>query len=258
MPKIRLSLKDVTVLFPLHIDERARSARFAIAKLMMRRGEGRRYNYGLHKISLLARPGDRIGIVGRNGCGKTTLLRTLSGVYEPDHGKLIRYGKTISLINLTMGMDLYATGIENIKRRSILYGMNIDEIEATIENVKAFSELGDYIYAPVRTYSSGMLARLAFGIATSVKTDIILMDEWISAGDVRFIEQAENRMKKFLSDDRIMFLASHSEGLIRKWCNKIIVLSNGEMMHFSDDIDAGLALHKEIMNAPAQPRVAAT
>lgn len=246
----RIILKDVTVHFPLHLDERAQSFRYMLASLATGRGPRRNYNFGLHKISISARPGDRIGIVGRNGSGKTTLLRTLAGVYEPDRGKIIRIGKTVSLINLTMGMDLYASGVENIRRRSIMFGMNSQEIEQTIITVKEFAELGKFINEPVRTYSSGMIARLAFGIATSVKADIILMDEWIGAGDARFIQRAEERMESFLSNEKIVFLASHSEALIRKWCNKLMVLSNGDIKYFGDSITDGLAVHKELLKLP--------
>ena len=248
--KARVSLKDVSVYFPMHLDERARSFRFALAGLLIPNRGKRHYNFGLRCISLMARTGDRIGIVGRNGAGKTTLLRTLSGVYEPDQGTLVRFGKTVSLINLSMGMDMYASGEENIRLRSILYGMRGEQIDRTIESVRTFSELGKRLHEPIRTYSSGMLARLSFGIATSVDADIILMDEWISAGDARFINRAEKRMSEFLEDDKIVFIASHSAALIRKWCNKIMVLDAGEIKYFGNDIEAGLMVLKVLMQEP--------
>lgn len=243
-------MKNVSVYFPMHLDERARSFRFALMQLLKPRHEKRRYKAGLSAVTLTASPGDRIGLVGRNGAGKTTLLRTLSGVYEPDHGEIVRTGKTVSLINLSMGMDMYATGLENIRLRSILYGMQGDRIEQTIENVRHFSELGDALSEPIRTYSSGMLARLSFGIATSVDADIILMDEWISAGDARFLDRAEHRMAQFLADDKVVFLASHSAALIRKWCNKIIVMDQGKICYFDSDIAQGLEVLNKIMLEP--------
>jgi len=245
-----ISMKDVSVYFPMHLDERARSFRFALTSLLKSRHEKRRYNFGLNKITLSANPGDRIGLVGRNGAGKTTLLRTLSGVYEPDYGEILRVGKTVSLINLSMGMDMYESGVENIRLRSILYGMREDKIEQTVENVRVFSELGDALLEPIRTYSSGMLARLSFGIATSVEADIILMDEWISAGDARFLDRAEQRMSEFLADDKIVFLASHSAALVRKWCNKLIVMDKGEIHYFDTDIAEGLKVLNKIMEEP--------
>lgn len=249
--RTRIDLDSVTVHFPMHLDERAQSFRFALASIFRPMNLKRRYKLGLDNVSLSARKGDRIGIVGRNGAGKTTLLRTLSGVYEPDAGSIVRIGKTISLINLSMGMDMYASGIENIRLRSLLYGMNSEQIERTVERVRDFAELNDYLAEPIRTYSSGMLARLSFGIATSVEADIILMDEWVSAGDTRFIERAEARMNEFLADDKIVFLASHSVGLIRKWCNKLMVLNQGQLLYFDQDIEAGLAFYRELLTKAA-------
>jgi len=243
----RISLKDVTVLYPMHLDERNRSFRFWLMNIFSKGVKKRRYNFGLHRINLVARPGDKIGIVGRNGSGKTTLLRTLAGVFEPDQGQILRYGRAVSMINLSMGMDMYASGIENIHRRSILYGIKQDKIEEIVESVKEFAELGDFIHEPIRTYSSGMLARLSFGIATAVDAEIVLMDEWISAGDARFIERAELRMAEYLGDDKIVFLASHSAAVVRKWCNKIIVLDGGNMKYFDEDVEGGLRYVKELM-----------
>ena len=243
----RVSLQDVTVLYPMHLDERSQSFRIGLANLLFRRELRRRYNFGLHRINLIARPGDKIGIIGRNGAGKTTLLRTLAGVFEPDHGKILRYGRTVSLINLSMGMDMYASGVENIRRRSILYGIKHNMTTKIIEDGSNFAELGDFIYEPIRTYSSGMLARLSFGIATAVEAEIVLMDEWISAGDARFIERAEKRMSEYLGDEKIVFLASHSAALIRKWCNKIIVIEEREIKYFDKDIEGGIQYLRKLL-----------
>ena len=242
----------MTVLYPMHLDERSRSFRYGLTAFFTRRTKSRRYNFGLHRVNITARPGDKIGIVGRNGAGKTTLLRTLAGVFEPDQGQILRYGRTVSLINLSMGMDMYASGVENIRRRSILYGIKHDKIDVVIKNVKDFAELGDFIHEPIRTYSSGMLARLSFGIATAVDAEIVLMDEWISAGDSRFIDRAEMRMTEYLGGDKIVFLASHSAGLVRKWCNKIIVLDGGNIKYFDEDIEGGLRYLKKLMEDDGQ------
>lgn len=250
MTTARVSLKNVSVLFPMHLDERAQSFRYALGSRLLDRRSKRRYKAAMNNVSITARPGDKIGIIGRNGAGKTSLLRTIAGIYEPDQGTIYRYGKTISLINLSMGMDMYATGIENVRLRSILYGMSEEEIEQTIENVIHFSELKEALNAPIRTYSSGMLARLAFSIATSVKADIILMDEWISAGDARFIDRAEARMAQFIGEDKIVFLASHSAGLIRKWCNKVMVLDHGQVVYLDEDINGGIDFLKKLMESP--------
>lgn len=237
---------DVTIHFPMHLDARTRSFRSLLYNAV-RRTHGRRYHYGLHRVSLTAKPGDKIGIVGRNGAGKTTLLRALAGVYEPDRGTITRIGKTVPLINLSMGMDLYASGVRNVELRGALYGMNQDEIAETIANVRQFSELGHFLDEPIRTYSSGMLARLSFGIATSVKADIILMDEWISAGDSRFIDRAEARMESMLANDRIVFLASHSAALVRKWCNRLLVVDGGQVLYDDADISGGIVFLNKLL-----------
>lgn len=239
-PSPQLSLHDVTVHFPMHLDERSRSFRWMLTSFLNPKREKRRYHYGLHNVNLTAHAGDKVGIVGRNGAGKTTLLRTLAGVYEPDRGTVTRTGKTVPLINLAMGMDMYSSGVENIALRGTLYGMTPDEIESTVEDVREFSELGAFLNEPIRTYSSGMLARLSFGIATSVDADIILMDEWISAGDARFIDRAEARMERMLNENRVVFLASHSAGLVRKWCNRLLVMDGGEILYDDHDVQGGL------------------
>jgi len=235
-----IGLNNVTVHFPMHLDERARSFRWMLSSAFRPNKEARRYHFGLHRINIEARPGERIGIVGRNGSGKTTLLRTMAGVYEPDMGNITRIGRTVSLINLSMGMDMYETGLRNIELRGALYGMNAPEIASAVEDVRKFSELGRFLNEPIRTYSSGMLARLSFGIATAVRADIILMDEWISAGDKRFLDRAEQRMADMLTEDRIVFLASHSAALVRKWCNRIIVMDDGKIIFDGADISEGL------------------
>lgn len=243
--KPAIAVQNISVHFPMHLDQQTGNLRNQLGRLICGRGVERRYHLGLHNVSLTAEPGDRIGLVGRNGSGKTTLLRTLAGIYEPDSGHIERFGKTVSLINLTMGMDVYETGVNNIYRRAALFGISGDEADALLADVAEFSELGSFLNEPIRTYSSGMMARLSFAIATSIHANIILMDEWISAGDQRFIEAAERRMDAYFSGDRIIFLASHSAALVRKWCNRLIVMDRGEVIMNTTDVIGGIAdFHK--------------
>ena len=238
-------MDSVSLSFPMHLDERSGSLRGHFANMLRPNRSRRRYHVGLNHITLSAKSGDRIGLVGRNGAGKTTLLRTLAGVFEPDTGHIRRVGKTVSLINLSMGMDVYATGTENVYRRAALFGVNGEASDRLLENVKEFSELGRFMDEPIRTYSSGMQARLSFAIATAIEAQIILMDEWISAGDKRFIEAAERRMETFFSEDRILFLASHSASLVRQWCNRLIVLDQGRIIIDTSEVNSGIAeFHK--------------
>ena len=139
--------------------------------------------------------GERVGLIGHNGSGKTTLLRTLSGVYAPVRGELKVQGKIASLLDVSMGLDPDATGFENIYLRGILDGLKPARIRSKIDEIADFSELGDYLNLPVRTYSSGMMLRLAFAISTSVEADILIMDEWLSVGDAEFSIKAAERLE---------------------------------------------------------------
>lgn len=178
-------------------------------------------------LSFELREGDRLGIVGHNGSGKTTLLRVLAGVYEPVRGYLRIEGRVASMLNIWLGMEQEATGLENIAMRGVIMGLQPAEISRLTDEICEFSELGDYIHMPLRTYSSGMAMRLAFSISTNVAADILIMDEWLSAGDASFTEKAANRMSTVVDNAKILVIASHSEKLIRKNCNKIMRLSHG-------------------------------
>jgi lipopolysaccharide transport system ATP-binding protein len=171
--------------------------------------------------------GDRVGVVGHNGSGKTTLLRVLTGIYEPVRGRLEVSGRVSSLLDLSLGMDHEATGLENIVLRGVLMGMSPSAIESKIDDIAEFSELGDYLSMPIRTYSSGMLLRLAFAVATSVAPEILLLDEWLSVGDAPFRDKAERRLLEMIESSAIMVLASHDETLIKSFCSRILRLEHG-------------------------------
>lgn len=176
------------------------------------------------------REGDRVGLVGHNGSGKSTLLRALAGAYEPVSGTLEVTGRIASMLDLWLGMNSDATGYENIFLRATIMGMRPGQIAALVDDICGFADLGDYIHMPLRTYSSGMQMRLAFAISTSVSADIILMDEWLSAGDASFAEKAQARLQRMLDKAKIFVLASHNEELIRKACNKLMRLNHGAIV----------------------------
>jgi len=188
----------------------------------------------LNGLSFEFNEGDRIGIVGHNGSGKSTLLRVLVGAYEPVTGSIDTVGRIASMLSLTLGIDLEATGYENVFLRGAIMGMKRKQIEAVVNEICEFSGLGDYIHMPMRTYSSGMYMRLAFAISTSVAADIVVMDEWLSAGDQSFAEKAQSRLANLIDQAKILVLASHDEQLIRKSCNKILQLDHGDMVRFGD------------------------
>ncbi len=171
--------------------------------------------------------GDRIGLVGHNGPGKTTLLRVLSGIYEPVRGQLSVNGRVSSLLDLSLGMDREATGFENIVLRGVLLGLTPSAIQSKVDEIAEFSELGDYLSMPIRTYSSGMLLRLAFAVSTSVAPEILLLDEWLSVGDAGFRDKAERRLLEMIESSAIVVLASHDESLIKRFCSRMLRLEHG-------------------------------
>ncbi|CAG7598754.1 ABC transporter ATP-binding protein [Candidatus Vallotia tarda] len=171
--------------------------------------------------------GDRVALVGHNGAGKTTLLRVLSGVYASASGTLDVQGKIGSLLDISLGMDPEATGYENIFLRGIVMGLRPSEIEEKIEEIAVFSELGNYLDMPTRTYSSGMVLRLAFSVSTAVHPDILLIDEWLSVGDESFNKKASDRLNLLVEQSSILVMASHSAPLVQKVCNRKIVLERG-------------------------------
>jgi len=188
----------------------------------------------LRDITITLKDGDRLGIVGHNGSGKSTLLRVLTGVYPPTAGIRRSEGSISSLIDPALGIEADATGKENIYLRGLVMGWSRARVKSVFDDVCQFSGLGDYLGLPVRTYSTGMLMRLAFSIATCIRCDIIVMDEWLSVGDAEFQANAENRLKRIVSEAGILVVATHSWGLVQRECNKAVELSHGSIVRFEN------------------------
>ena len=184
----------------------------------------------LSNVSLDIREGDRVGIMGHNGAGKTSLLQMIAGIYEPTSGEIKVQGKISSFINLGLGMDPEATGMENILLCGLMFGLEFDEINKLTPAIGKFSGLGDFLEMPVRTYSSGMRMRLVFSIVTSVHAEIMVMDEWLSVGDADFVVHAKERLLELVDSASILVLASHSEDTIKNLCNMIVRLEHGEVI----------------------------
>src|SRR5450432_3374714 len=193
----------------------------------------------LNDVSLELRNGDRIGLVGQNGAGKTTLLRVLAGVYPPTSGAVQIIGRVSPMFDISLGMSPDSTGIENIKVCGALWGLSRAEIAAGIDDIVEFTELGDYLKIPVRTYSAGMLLRLSFAIATLRQPEILLLDEVIGVGDASFMEKAKARLQKVVSRAQILVVSSHSDVIIRDICEKAIWLTQGAIGAFGE-VDAVL------------------
>lgn len=192
----------------------------------------------LEDINFTFEEGSKVGILGHNGSGKTTLLRVLSGIYAPVKGQLIVRGKVASLLDLSMGLDPDATGFENIYLRGILDGLRPARIRSKIDDIADFTELGEYLNLPVRTYSSGMMLRLAFAISTSVEADILIMDEWLSVGDQAFSIKASQRLEELVGRSSILIVASHDQSLIGRICNRKIQLEHGRIISDEAVIEA--------------------
>lgn len=228
-------LEDVHVSFPVYGSQRSlRRALFERATGGIIQREKDRYERvvvkALNGVSLEFRDGDRVGLVGHNGAGKSTILRVMAGIYEPTAGRVLTDGRITPMFDTMPGLDGEDSGYENIITAGSLHGMSRSEVERKIPEIEEFSELGEYLSLPYRTYSSGMGARLAFSVATALNPEILLMDEGIGAGDASFAERAARRMEEFIGKSRIMVLASHSEHLLRTSCNKGILLRSGTVV----------------------------
>ena len=178
----------------------------------------------LHNLSLKLQPGDRLGVMGPNGAGKSTLLRVIAGIYEPTQGSVEVRGRIASLINISLGMELEASGYENIRMRGVMMGLSLKQIKSLEEEIADFTELGPYLNMPIRSYSTGMHMRLGFAVSTAVPADILLMDEWLSVGDEAFKIKAEKRLGEYVKKSSILVIASHSKETIEKLSNKTLNL----------------------------------
>jgi ABC-type polysaccharide/polyol phosphate transport system ATPase subunit len=186
----------------------------------------------LDGVDLELRDGDRLGLIGHNGSGKTTLLRVLSGVYPPSEGSALIEGSISSFTDLTLGMDPEATGWENIIFRCAFMGLTFREAKRISPAIAEFSDLGEYLELPTRTYSSGMFLRLAFAISTSIEPEILIMDEMVAAGDAQFIAKAQQRLHEIVNKANILALASHDMTILERICNKVLWLDHGTIKQF--------------------------
>ena len=227
-------LNDVCVDFPIY-NTTGRSLKnylmqAATGGLMGSNEKGHVVVKALQNICLDLKEGDRLGVTGHNGAGKSTLLRVISGVYEPTGGSFEVKGKVTSLIDLSLGMDSEATGIENIFLRGALLGFNRRRLSAKVKEIVDFAGLGNFIEMPFRTYSTGMQMRLAFSIATVEQPEILVMDEWLTVGDADFQEKAQQRLDEIIKKTSILVIATHSPALVQQVCNRMIMLERGALI----------------------------
>lgn len=183
----------------------------------------------LRDINLHLREGDRVGLVGHNGAGKSTLLRLLSGIYEPTRGSADVRGRVAPVFDLGVGMDPEISGYENIIIRGLFLGQTRQQMQEKMEEIAEFSELGEYLDMPLRTYSSGMRIRLALGVVTSIDPEILLLDEGLGAVDAAFMRKARNRLKDMVRRSGLLVFASHSNEFLAQLCDKAIWIDHGEV-----------------------------
>ncbi len=238
MTDVSIKVTDLTLRFPVYgVDAKSLKKNLARVTVGGRLGSsqtGATEVTALSHLNLNLRAGDRLGLIGHNGSGKTTLLRTLSGAYEPDEGQIEVRGRIAALLDLSLGIDPSATGIDNIRLRGRIAGMSSREIEDKMDEIAEFSGLGPFLAMPMKTYSAGMQARLAFAVATAVEADVLLMDEWISVGDADFQKLAHRRLLNLVERAGILVLSSHDAGLLRLYCNKVMRLESGVASEVKD------------------------
>jgi ABC-type polysaccharide/polyol phosphate transport system ATPase subunit len=186
----------------------------------------------LKDVSFKLEKGDRLAIIGHNGAGKSTLLKVLANIYEPSNGVVNVKGRLNCLFDIMMGMDLELNGYENIFLRGLIMGLSRSEIRNIVPKVEEFSELGDFMKVPIKSYSSGMKVRLAFGIITNAFSEILLIDEVVNVGDAKFIEKAKAQMKSLVHQSEFMVLSSHDRHVIKEFCNKALWLEKGIVKYF--------------------------
>ncbi len=184
----------------------------------------------LRHVSFRIVSGERLGIVGHNGAGKSSLLRVLGGIYEPVAGRIHVHGSINTLLDTNFGMNLDLTGRENIRLRGRYVGMSRAAVRALEADVEAFAALGPFLELPVRVYSSGMVVRLGFGLATAIAPQVLLMDEWFMAGDSKFRDKAHARLETVVRGAEILVLTSHNPDVLRTWCTRLLWLQAGRVV----------------------------
>jgi ABC-2 type transport system ATP-binding protein len=183
----------------------------------------------LREVTVSLRQGDRVGLVGHNGAGKSTLLRLMAGIYEPTRGTARIIGKVAPIFDLGVGMDPEISGYDNIIIRGLFLGMTRRQMDKRVDEIAEFTELGDYLSMPLRTYSTGMRVRLALGVVTSIDPEILLLDEGIGAVDAAFLDKARDRLGGFVRRSGILVFASHSDDLLVEWCSTALWLEAGQI-----------------------------
>jgi ABC-2 type transport system ATP-binding protein/lipopolysaccharide transport system ATP-binding protein len=233
-----ITLDSVHVRYPLHSDETR-----SLKRILAKRAEGKQVAgaqvvHAVRGVSLRVNGGERLGIIGRNGAGKSTLLKVISGIYPPTTGRVAITGSVSPLLDLGVGFDPDLSGFDNIALRLSLMGADKHLINQLRPEIIEFTGLSDFIYLPVRTYSTGMFIRLTFSIVTSIRPDVLVMDEFLGAGDLSFMHKVESRVDALMHSGSTIVVASHALDSIAEYCTRAIVLEAGTIAFEGPSLDA--------------------
>jgi lipopolysaccharide transport system ATP-binding protein len=228
----QILVEGVSVFFPLYHGSSRSLKKTVMAAASGRLGKDRQDRVvvqALREITFTLQGGDRLGLIGANGAGKTTLLRTLAGIYEPVMGRVRVQGSLNALLDASLGMNLELTGRENIMLRGLYNGLPQPMLAQLEEDVAEFAGLGNFLDLPVRIYSAGMVVRLGFALATAIRPQILLMDEWILAGDAEFMDRARHRLEAMVRSADILVLSTHDTNIVQTWCSRALWLDQGRI-----------------------------
>jgi len=223
-----IEAKNIGIMFKLR-HERRRTLKKSVMNIFKKKLSTQNF-WALKNVSFKVNEGESLGIIGKNGSGKTTLLRVIGGIFKPDEGSINVMGKVSTLLSVGAGFQPELSGLENIYLNGTILGLKKKEIDAIVDNIIAFSELNNFIDVPVKTYSSGMHARLGFSIAVNIERDIMLIDEVLGVGDRHFREKCERKMSQFKERAKTIILVSHNTEAIKSFCDRAILLDKGIMV----------------------------
>lgn len=229
---VGIDVDDLRISFPIYHGSSRTLRRRLLGLAHSRFAEDLRHRVAvqaLNGLSFRLQPGDRLGLIGGNGAGKTTLLRALAGIYEPVAGRVTIRGEVNALLDTNLGLNADLTGRENIALRGLHAALPRRRIREVEEDVQRFADLGSFLDMPVRTYSSGMVVRLGFAVATSIRPNILLMDEWFLAGDIHFMSRARERLERLVQDAEILVLSTHQLDVIQAWCTRVFWMEGGHI-----------------------------
>src|SRR5579871_1676247 len=226
----RIDLERVSLTFRVRKERGIRLKDFILKRMFLPSKNPIMEVRALQDITLQINQGDRIGFIGHNGAGKSTMLKLLAGIYMPTSGRRIVEGRISSLFDIALGFESEANGWENIAYRSYLQGETPASMRAKKQAIADFSELGDFLNMPVRYYSAGMMVRLAFSIATAIEPEILLVDEVLSVGDLSFQHKARERMREMMAKAHLMVLVTHDLESLKQMCNRAVWMDHGRVM----------------------------